>query len=118
MKNKTWILLFAAIAAVCAVLSGLLMRQTDAAAYAQIYQDGELLKTVDLSQPQCFTVKNGEAYNTITVEDGKISVTEASCPDHYCIKRGQQNSGVPIVCLPNRLVIRFTDSGGIDAVVG
>ncbi|MBQ5653356.1 MAG: hypothetical protein IIV28_00995, partial [Alistipes sp.] len=29
----------------------------------------------------------------ITVQDGKIGVSEATCPDHYCMKRGYCNSG-------------------------
>ena len=51
-------------------------------------------------------------------KDGKIAVTEASCPDHYCMKRGFCNSGTEIVCLPNRLVIQFLDAQEIDAAVG
>ena len=52
------------------------------------------------------------------VENGKIGVCEATCPDHYCMKRGFCNSGTEIVCLPNRLTIRFLGQQEIDAVVG
>lgn len=118
MKTKTWILLFAAVLVLCVGLSVLLLGQGQAYGYAEIYQDGSLIRTVDLSQPQRFTVENGSASNTITVADGKIAVTGASCPDHYCMEKGWQNSGAPIVCLPNRLVIQFTDRAGMDAVAG
>ena len=49
----------------------------------------------------------GGKISDIAVKDGKIAVTEASCPDHYCMQRGYCHSGAQIVCLPNRLVISF-----------
>ena len=79
----------------------------------------QVIKTVDLRIDQEFTVENGNhGYNAITVRDGKIGVSEATCPDHYCMKRGYCNSGTEIVCLPNRLVIRFLGEQEIDAIVG
>ena len=57
-------------------------------------------------------------YGDLAVKDGKIAVTQATCPDHYCMKRGFCHSGADIVCLPNRLVIHFTAAQEIDAVIG
>lgn len=116
MKTKSWIFLFLAIALICAALSVWLLRVTEANT-AQIYQNGELLKTVDLSRDQTFTVTNGSAKNTVAVKDGKISVTYATCPDQYCVQKGWHNSGAPIVCLPNRLVISFSERE-TDAISG
>ena len=114
MKTKYWIFLFAALAAVCIVFSLPLLTQ-EQAAYAEIRVDGELVKTVDLSVDQEFTV-NGK--NTVTVRDGAIAVTWADCPDHYCMKRGYCTGGTDIVCLPNRMVISFVGEQEIDAAVG
>ena len=47
-----------------------------------------------------------------------IAVTAATCPDHYCMHRGFCDRGTQIVCLPNRLVIRFLGEQNIDAVAG
>ncbi|MGM9549840.1 MAG: NusG domain II-containing protein [Faecousia sp.] len=118
MKTKTWILLIAAVAVVCLGLSILLLIPGDAAAYAEISSGGTVIKTVDLRVDQQFSVaaENGGS-NTVTVRDGRIAVTQASCPDHYCMDRGFCSSGTPIVCLPNRLVIRFVGEQPIDAVV-
>ena len=114
MKTKNWILLFAVLAAVCIVFSLPLLVQ-EQAAYAEIRVDGELVRTVDLSVDQEFTV-NGK--NTVTVRDGAIAVTWADCPDHYCMKRGYCTGGTDIVCLPNRMVISFVGEQEIDAAVG
>ena len=119
MKTKTWILLFAAMAAVCLVLSVLLLKSGDGAAYAQISSGGKVVRTVSLAVDQQFTVtgENGGS-NTVTVQGGRIAVTEADCPDHYCMDRGFCSGGSPIVCLPNRLVISFAGRQSVDAIVG
>ena len=114
MKTKTWILIFAAIAVVCVLFSLPLLRQ-DQARFARIVSNGEAVKTVDLMVDQEFTVNEK---NTVTVEDGKIAVTWADCPDHYCMKRGFCPGGTDIVCLPNRLVIEFLGEQSVDAAVG
>lgn len=119
MKTRTWILLIAAAAAVCLGLSALLLIPGDDAAYAQISSGGKIVKTVNLRVEQQFTVtgENGGS-NTVTIRDGRIAVTEADCPDHYCMERGFCSGGTPIVCLPNRLVIRFLGEQSVDAAAG
>ena len=119
MKTKTWILLIAAAAAVFLGLSIFLLLPGGTADFAEISSGGTVVKTVDLRVDQQFTVtaENGGS-NAVTVRDGRIAVTQADCPDHYCIERGFCGSGTPIVCLPNRLVIRFVGEQSVDAVVG
>ena len=114
MKTKYWIAAFAVLAVVCIAMSLPLLRQEEAR-FAKITSKGELVKTVDLQIDQEFTV---DGRNTITVKDGKIAVTWADCPDHYCMKRGFCAGGTDIVCLPNRLVISFLGEQEIDAAVG
>ena len=114
MKTRYWILIFAGLALVC-VLASLPLISGEDAAFAEIYSQGRLVKTVSLSIDQEFTV---EGHNTVTVKDGKIAVTWADCPDGYCMARGFCASGGDIVCLPNRLVISFVGQQEIDAVAG
>ena len=119
MKTKYWIILFAALLLICTGFSISLLLPGDAATHAEIISDGTLLQTLDLRIDREFQVSvGGVGYNLLTVKDGKIAVTEASCPDHYCMHRGYCNSGADIVCLPNRLVIRFVGEQAIDAIVG
>ena len=114
MKTKTWIILFGAVAAVCILLT-LPLLSREGARFAKITSRGETVKTVDLLIDQEFTV---DGKNTVTVKDGKIAVTWADCPDHYCMKRGFCDGGTDIVCLPNRLVIEFLGDQEVDAAVG
>ena len=119
LKTKYWILLIAVLLAVCLGLSAFWMLPGGSATRAEVWSQGELLRTVDLTLDQEFTVTTPSGgTNTVTVKDGRIAVTEASCPDHYCMERGFCDSGTEIVCLPNRLVIRFVGEQEIDAVIG
>ena len=117
MKTKYYIAILAAVLLICLGLTFFTMGG-EAASRAQITSDGRLIRTVDLAIDQEFTVETEDGYNIVTVKDGKIAVTEASCPDHYCMARGFCNSGAQIVCLPNRLVIEFLGEAEIDVIVG
>ena len=119
MKTRSWTILLGILFLLSLIGSFLVLRPGPEAAQAQISIGGKPLKTVNLREDQQFTVttENG-GENTVTVRDGKIAVTEASCPDHYCMKRGFCASGTDIVCLPNRLVIHFLQTQTVDAAVG
>ena len=114
MKTKYWLMIFGAVTAVCIALSLPLLR-TEQARFAKITSKGIEIKTVDLAIDQEFTV---DGHNTVTVKDGRIAVTWADCPDHYCMKRGFCAGGTDIVCLPNRLVISFLGEQEVDAAIG
>ena len=118
VKTKYWIILLCAVVAICTAAALFLLLPGEPATHAQILQDGRVIRTVALDQDQEFTVTNGSGYNVITVRDGAIAVTEASCPDHYCMHRGFCSSGMQIVCLPNALVIRFTGAQEVDGFTG
>ena len=115
MKTRTWLLLLLALLAVSLGLGAVLLTAGPEAVRAEIRSDGELLATVDLRIDQEFTVTTpwgGE--NVVTVRSGAIAVTQANCPDHYCMHRGFCNSGGSIVCLPNKLVISFAGEQDVD----
>ncbi len=81
----------------------------DSVVTAYIYSDGCLIRTIDLSSAgdEVFDVSSGNGgFNTVTIKDHDICVSSASCPDGLCMKEGYAlKSPVPIVCLPNKLVI-------------
>ena len=119
MKTKYWIIVLVLVLIFSAAGGFFLLNSNQNAAFAQIISDGEVIKTVSLYMDQEFTVtapNGGE--NTVAVKDGKIAVTAATCPDHYCMQRGFCDGGTQIVCLPNRLVIAFLEEQEIDGMVG
>ena len=119
MKTKYWILILSLVLLISAGGGFFLMHSNQNAAFANIISDGEILQTVSLHLDQEFavTAPNG-GENTITVRDGKIAVTAATCPDHYCMQRGFCDGGTQIVCLPNRLVITFVAEQEVDGMIG
>ncbi len=119
MKTRTWILILILIALVCGTSGLFLLRPQENASRAQILSGGKVYQTVDLSTDQSFTVPApGGGYNQITIQNGKIAVTETSCPDHYCEKRGFRSGGPSIICLPNALEIRFLGTSEADFAIG
>ena len=117
MKTKYWIALIVSIVVLCSVLSLCFLWPREAAA-AEVWSDGKLLYTLDLHTAQSITVETAKGTNTVTVENGHIGVTAADCPDKHCMNREMCSGGAQIVCLPNRLVIRFVQSQSVDGVAG
>ena len=118
MKTKHWIILLAVVMAVCIGLSLWLLLPREQAAAVKVISCGKLLTTLPLSEDTAFSVVTPDGTNVVTVRDGKVAVTQADCPDGYCMDRGWCSSGVQIVCLPNRLVLEFTGKANVDGVAG
>ena len=124
MKQKTLIFIFLAIV-LLSIGAIFLTRLTPGGKIATIYQDGVLVRTVDLSdvkEAYEIELRDGDGRNVILVEPGKISMADANCPDRLCVRQGAISNGVyPIVCLPHRIVIEIKDEGAdteIDAISG
>ena len=121
IRTRTWIVILAALAAVLALLSFFSLTAKKEGKTVQILQDGVVIEEIDLSavtSERSFTVEwTGGGSNLITVQPGRIRVTEADCPDRVCVDQGWlSDQAAPIVCMPHRLMIRIKDSGGPDAV--
>lgn len=118
MKTKYWILLFALLAAACLLCSYFIFFGGASAAIATVRSDGVTVMTLDLTVDGEYRIASDYGENTIRVADGKVSVESADCPTQDCVRHAPANSGAPIVCLPNRLVITFSDAAEYDAIIG
>ena len=91
--------------------------------YAVIKVDGKVIKTLDLNSGETTIEVNGYqgGVNKVVINDGKVSMTEAGCPDELCVKTGKiSRVGETIVCLPHRVVVEIKgspDDDSIDSVV-
>lgn len=106
-----------AIVALAAAVFFLLVPGKTPAAYVEIYQDGALVQRMALNEDATFRLE-GEYTNVITVRDGKVAVTESSCPGGDCKKCGWMDKAGSIVCLPNRVEVRLVGAADVDIVVG
>lgn len=122
LKTRTWIAMLAAAALLLAARSYLSLSKKPAGTVARVARDGVILREIDLSavtEPYSFTVDApGGGYNTVTVEPGRVCVSDADCPDRVCVRQGWLGErAAPVVCLPHRLTITLADAGGsADAV--
>ncbi|MBQ5437792.1 MAG: NusG domain II-containing protein [Firmicutes bacterium] len=121
IRTRTWIVILAALAAVLALLSFFSLTAKKEGKTVQILQDGVVIEEIDLSavtSERSFTIEwTRGGSNLITVQPGRIRVTEADCPDRVCVDQGWlSDQAAPIVCMPHRLMIRIKDGGGPDAV--
>lgn len=80
---------------------------------AEILQNGKVVRTVNLSEvmePEELTLTCDSGRNTIYIAPKEIRMQSADCPDQICVKSGKLiEGGLPIVCLPHRLVIQWAD---------
>ena len=119
-SNKFWVLILLAVLLASSVAA--LAVCSAPAAWAHISLDGINVESVDLSsvfQPRAQMLESSYGFNVVDIENGRIRVSEADCPDRLCIRQGWAGGGaIPIVCMPNRLVISFNGGNeqGIDAV--
>lgn len=114
---RTRVILFLLLGAAAVSAAFLLLRgRGEDNPVARITRDGVLLEEIDLTtvdQPYTLTFEDESGRNVVTVEQGRIRVSEADCPDRVCVNQGWISDGtVPIVCLPHRLMIEIKGGGG------
>lgn len=122
-STKFWVRLFVIVFLISCIATAAIFLYGDSGSVVSIYQNGTLIESIRLDTvtiPYHFTVRSENGgYNEILVEPGRICVSDASCPDHVCMNSGWlSNSTVPIVCLPNELVIQLESrNNAVDAAV-
>jgi len=124
LSSRTWLCILGGILVLSAAAAVWVYTRTPVGSTAVITLDGAEQARIDLStvtEPYTltYTGKTGVT-DVVEVSPGKIRVKEATCPDQVCVRQGWIETGVaPIVCLPNRLVIKITgNSNHIDGIAG
>jgi hypothetical protein len=123
-KHAKIVLILLLLAAAISAGFLLLRQKEENHPVARITLDGEVWEEIDLSAvkaPYTLQVEGKDGLtNTILVEPGQIQVQRADCPDQICVHQGVISDGtVPIVCLPNKLIIQIVGGGdGLDAATG
>lgn len=86
-----------------------------------IVQDGTVLYAFDLdtAKDQTLEIEYKGRINIVQIENGKIRMLEAECPDNTCVHMSWLSSrAMPIVCLPNHLSIEYAGTeDDVDAVI-
>ena len=123
MKNRIWIIIFSVVAVLCLAIWLFFSNVSSPSRVVGIYKDGSLVEKIDLNSvtgEREITLSGDLGDNVILVSNGRIEMKSADCPDKLCVEHGElKSSSSPIVCLPNKVVIKFENStDGIDAKTG
>lgn len=121
MKQKVWLFGICAVLLLAGIVGSILVLRRPDTGMVEIVQDGEVLYRLDLAaeEDRILEAEYEGRINRIEIRDHQIHVLEADCPDQVCVDMGWLDSAAPIVCLPNHLVIQFTEgSDSLDAVAG
>ena len=99
---------------VVAVVLTIVLATAHKAQYAEVYVDGNLKYTLDLSVDNTIEILDGKM--TLRVQDGKVFVGHSDCAEQLCVHSSPiGKDGGMIVCLPNKVVIK-TVSKKVDAI--
>lgn len=68
-----------------------------------------------LDEDQTVTIRANGGYNRLVIKDGKAYITDADCPDKYCVDKGYvSQKGQVIVCLPHKLTVKI-ETGAVES---
>lgn len=116
MKHKTIILILSSIVLLCALIT-IAAYHRKGGNIATISVDGKIIYEIPLNSVKTsyeIPIENDGHTNVVLVENGRISMKSASCPDKLCVEQGSISSAsYPIVCLPNKVIIKI--EGDISA---
>ena len=111
MKKQDWILLSALLTVGIASLVILYTIFGGNGQEAVVTVDGREVARLPLNRDTELTVEGyGGGHNTVVIRNGKVYVSEASCPDKICVQTGCADELKSIVCLPNRVVVTVEPS--------
>lgn len=118
MKNGRCLYALCGLIFFVGIISGIWVMRKPKTNNVSIIQDREVLYQLNLAREEdrTFEIEYNGKTNIIEIKEHRIRMADAECPDKTCVQMGWLDSSVPIVCLPNHLVIQFSDAdGGIDA---
>ena len=85
----------------------------------EIKVDNQIVGTYSLLENREIPIyQDGDICNLVVIEDQKVYMIEASCPDHLCVNQGKKHYvNETITCLPNKVVIKVIGKSDVDIVV-
>ncbi|MGN0435143.1 MAG: NusG domain II-containing protein [Wujia sp.] len=104
--NKNDIILFLVVL-ILALIVLVIFHWTKAPGYqVRLTVDGRELVVLAMDKNQEYVVDNDYGKNVVIIENNRVYVREADCPDKICVDyKPIDEVGETIICLPHRLVI-------------
>ena len=119
LQKRDWVLIAVII---CVTALALFLHEYiggKGAGCATVKVKGEIEGVYSLAKDQSIEINGGT--NVLKIRNGSADMTEADCPDKYCVDHKPIcRGGETIICLPHRLVVEVTgtrDARQLDVVV-
>lgn len=114
-KHKKDIILILSLLIVSTIALLFMLFNKKDGSYAVVVINGVETQSLSLSTNTEITLKNGNDFNVLVIEDGKAYIKEASCPDKLCVKQHTvQYNGETLVCLPNKITVKIISDTEAD----
>ena len=121
MKNiirKADIILFCILIALGIFLTVTALVGGSKGAQVVISVDGEVYGTYPINRDRTITIDQNGNHNQVVIKDGHVQMMESSCNNQICVNQGQISTvSIPIVCLPNRVMIQIVDGEEVYDVI-
>jgi hypothetical protein len=119
MNKSDWKLIIITFLIAIILYSLTLVMNNKNAKEAFVYYEDKLLLRIDLSINKRYKVEGYNGEVIIETNNNKIRVKKENSPLHICSYKGFTSSAYkPIICLPNKIVIKISDKKSeLDAVV-
>lgn len=103
--KKGDVILIASLALLCILLFLIPVFSQGKAAVANVWQNGEKIKEIDLSTvEESYEMSVGGCI--LLVQRGSIRFLDADCPDKLCVRSGTlSKNGDTAACVPNKVVV-------------
>lgn len=110
--RKTDILLILMFLLVALMVYVVMNSQSEKGDYVQITVNGMETGTYSLNENKVIPISGVDGSNTLLIENGKVSMKDADCPDKICVKhKAIEKTGETIVCLPHKVVVEIVSEG-------
>lgn len=101
------IILIVVLALVTIVSAFYFFRKTDNSV-VRVYKNNILIGDYPLGEDRDLVI---DSHNRLRIQNHKVRMTMADCPDKRCVKQGPSDM-FPIICLPNRVVVEIVNAKG------
>ena len=105
MKKLDFVLLFCVLALALILFCVFFFALDGTGEIAVVTVDGVEYARLPLDTDTELTIKTDNGENLLVVEDGKVYIKNADCPDKTCVKTGYADEMKSIVCLPHKVTV-------------
>lgn len=109
-QERILLLILLSVVLLSLILFALWHLFSEDAVFAVVTVSGKVYARLPLDTDGTLRIEGVGGYNLLVVRDGEVSITDADCPSHDCVKQGAISPDTPlnlrvITCLPHEVTV-------------